>query len=163
MVGELKKWQIDVGLGELRVSKEPAILVSRALGSCVAVALYDKKRKIGGLAHIMLPKEISRSIHAPGKYADQAIPSMLKKMKEAGCNGMIVAKIAGGSAMFESKASSIGAIGRNNIEMVRRVLRQMGIPLVASDVGGQTARSVFFDTKTGCLVVRLASGKTKRL
>ena len=45
----------NVGIGEYRVARPPAVLVSLGLGSCVGVALYDPERKVGGLAHIMLP------------------------------------------------------------------------------------------------------------
>jgi chemotaxis protein CheD len=44
-----------VAMGEGVVTRESHIISSSGLGSCVAVTIYDTKRKIGGLAHIMLP------------------------------------------------------------------------------------------------------------
>ncbi|MCL5291928.1 MAG: chemotaxis protein CheD [Actinobacteria bacterium] len=160
---EVKSTEHNVGLGELKASSGRVVLVTRALGSCIAVALYDRERKVGGLAHVMLPKGSSRSIGTAGKFADEAISNLLLEMKKFGCDGTVVAKIAGGSEMFKSKGSSIGTIGKNNIEMVKQVLRKMKVPVVASDVGGNKARSVFFDTETGLLMVRSVNGETRRM
>ncbi len=44
-----------VGMGRIVVERDPAVLSCIGLGSCIGVSLYDKEKKIGGLAHIMLP------------------------------------------------------------------------------------------------------------
>ncbi len=45
-----------VGIGEYLVDKNPGILITLGLGSCVAVCIRDKvKGGIGGLVHVMLP------------------------------------------------------------------------------------------------------------
>lgn len=46
---------IKVGMADLNYTRHPGILVTLGLGSCVGIALYDKKIKMIGLAHIMLP------------------------------------------------------------------------------------------------------------
>ena len=45
----------QVKMGEGMITRTPHTILSRGLGSCVAITLYDTQRKIGGLAHIMLP------------------------------------------------------------------------------------------------------------
>jgi len=45
-------------MGEGVVTREPHIISSSGLGSCVVVTIYDTKHKIGGLAHIMLPESL---------------------------------------------------------------------------------------------------------
>ena len=47
--------RIEVGMGEGAVAVDPQVLSSPGIGSCVAVALYDSERRIGGMAHVMLP------------------------------------------------------------------------------------------------------------
>ena len=47
--------RIQVAIGEGVVARPPHIISALGLGSCVAVTLYDTQRRIGGLAHIMLP------------------------------------------------------------------------------------------------------------
>jgi chemotaxis receptor (MCP) glutamine deamidase CheD len=47
--------KIMIIVGEGVVRKAPVVFSSVGLGSCVVVTLYDTKRCIGGLAHIMVP------------------------------------------------------------------------------------------------------------
>ncbi|MGZ3387730.1 MAG: chemotaxis protein CheD, partial [Isosphaeraceae bacterium] len=45
-----------VGISDLKVSNNPAdSMITYALGSCIAVAVYDPVAKVGGLLHFMLP------------------------------------------------------------------------------------------------------------
>jgi len=56
-----KKIMIIVGEGV--VSRAPTVFSSVGLGSCVVIILYDAKRCIGGLAHIMLPGKRQRTLN----------------------------------------------------------------------------------------------------
>ena len=70
---------IKVGMADLKVGKDPAILISYGLGSCIGISLYDPQTKIGGLLHIMLPDSSqSRATDNPAKFADTGIPLMLE-------------------------------------------------------------------------------------
>ena len=143
----------NVGIGEYRVVKAPGVLVSLGLGSCVGVALYDPERKIGGLAHVMLPSSNGATrVTNPGKYADMAIKMMIQEMvKQGASKRRLLAKIAGGATMFKNKKSSIGD---RNVESVRRILREEGIRIVGEDTGKDYGRSIEFDLETGELRVR---------
>ncbi|GAB1483918.1 hypothetical protein MASR2M78_27350 [Treponema sp.] len=47
---------LNVGIGEWAVSKSiDDVIKTYALGSCVAVIIYDAKAKVGGLIHVALP------------------------------------------------------------------------------------------------------------
>ena len=47
---------LNVGIGEWIVSNDPAdTLKTYALGSCVAVLIYDASQMIAGMIHIALP------------------------------------------------------------------------------------------------------------
>ena len=49
--------QIVVGVGDGGVSRNPdSTIVTYALGSCVAVILYDPVAKVAGMLHYMLPE-----------------------------------------------------------------------------------------------------------
>ena len=46
-----------VRMGELAISDTPGdVLVSLGLGSCIGLALVDKRAGVAGLAHIVLPQ-----------------------------------------------------------------------------------------------------------
>ena len=43
------------GIGEMKIAHNPGLLIVTGIGSCIALVLYDKYVKVGGIAHIMLP------------------------------------------------------------------------------------------------------------
>ncbi|SHM11313.1 chemotaxis protein CheD [Caldanaerovirga acetigignens] len=149
---------IRVGMGEYKTAKAPAMLVSFGLGSCVGVALYDGVRKIGGLAHIMLPDSslAGKKDFNPGKFADTAIEHLVAELKNGGASTKnLVAKIAGGAQMFQLKSeNSVMMIGKRNVEAVRRKLNQLNIDLIAEDVEGNYGRTIEFCCETGKLTVK---------
>lgn len=145
---------IEIGIAELSVAEAPMRLITPALGSCVAVALYDGSAKRGGLAHVMLPTVFDDSSEMPGRFADTAIPELVKQMRAAGSlSGRLEAKIAGGAAMFRGE-SPIANIGDRNIAEVKRQLALMSIPLLAEDTGEAHARTVELVLESGEFLVR---------
>mgnify|MGYP004707904855 CR=1 FL=1 len=65
------------------------------------------------------------------------------------------AKIAGGAKMFTFTSDRPGFdIGMRNIEQVKRLLSELGVPLIASDVGGSWGRTVIHNTETGTTRVK---------
>jgi chemotaxis protein CheD len=146
-----------VGISDYAVSKNPDILVTYALGSCVGIGLYDGALKIGGLSHIMLPEitQFSKNETNRMKFADTALVDMVEQMRKLGSNPRrLTAKIAGGARMFQTQpGSSIGSIGDRNVESVKRVLRQLQIPIAAEDTGKDYGRTVYFDLSTGKMKV----------
>ncbi|KXG77636.1 Chemoreceptor glutamine deamidase CheD [Fervidicola ferrireducens] len=149
---------IRVGMGEYKTAKAPALLVSFGLGSCVGVALYDGAKKIGGLAHIMLPDSslTGKRDFNPGKFADTAIDYLIAELRDKGANTKkLVAKIAGGAQMFQLKSeNSVMMIGKRNVEAVRKKLNQLNIDLIAEDVEGNYGRTIEFCCETGELTVK---------
>jgi len=159
---------VNVGIGQLKVAKAPVVLVTHNLGSCVGVALYDVYRKIGGLAHITLPSytTINNLQNENPKFADSAIPLMIKKMEEMGAQcSFMIAKIAGGADMFglPSNAPFELDIGKQNVEAVKHCLQKYGINVVAEEVLGSIPRTMELDLATGKVVLRTAQRKTRFL
>lgn len=155
----------NVGVAEIKVSTNSDTLASYGLGSCVAVAMFDPFKKIGGLAHVMLPCSRGKeSEETPGKFADLAVHHLYEEMIRAGARGRgIRCKIVGGSQMFEipgsnSRGSSLAGgpqahIGSRNVEAVKKALEEKGVPLVGEDTGGNYGRTVKFNTSSGELEV----------
>lgn len=144
-----------VGIGEYRVADAPGIVITRGLGSCVGVVIYDHARRCGGLAHIMLPssKEFA-NFNNPYKFADLAIPALCTTLRQKGCVSL-QARIAGGAKMFNFSSERPGFdIGARNADQVKQVLKDLGIPLLAEDIGGSWGRTVILDTQTGVTKVR---------
>lgn len=151
---------INVGVAQIKVASQPAILRT-ILGSCIGICIYDRFKKIGGLAHILLPVNTTKG-NNPEKYADTAIPLMVKQLlKDGAKKEYLSAKITGGAAMFKFEGgASIGQIGERNTGETRKILGKMGIPILEEDLGGSTGRVIDFYLEDGRLKVK-ASGEEK--
>jgi len=159
------KDKIQVSMGEGVVARAPQVVSSTGLGSCVAVTLYDRQRRIGGLAHIALPDSVSLNGHlGPYRCANTAIATLLNKLRarEATKSG-IVAKMVGGARMFASYDDSETGIGEQNIVSVKHLLTREGIPLIGEDTGGHRGRSVEFHLDSGKLTVMVIGEEDKEI
>ena len=123
------------------------------LGSCVGLALYDRRCAIGGLAHIVLPSARGKT-DRPGKFVDTAIPALIDEMKKLARRELnLIAKLAGGASMFA--VSEVGNIGSKNIASCEQVLGEFGIPIVARHCGGSQGRRMSFNTADGKVVIEI--------
>ncbi len=154
---------ITVGIADLNIAKEPDVLVTYALGSCVGICLYDPEKKIAGLAHIMLP--LSREAANGGvdnrrRYADTGIMELIQTMSLAGAStSRLVAKIAGGAQMFSTN-SSVFNIGDRNVAAVKKILAAYKIKILAEETGSNYGRTVYFHPENGIMEVRAATKQT---
>ncbi len=156
--------------GEYYASSENH-LISTVLGSCVAVVLYDEKRKTGGMNHYMLPGKYADldSGYRPsrnmlddphrGKLGVFAMQLLIARLIDAGADrGSLKAKIFGGGnvlgngKMWGGKNSS--DIGSYNVELAYSYLEREQIPIVSSDVRGYVARKLFLEPRTGYVYLK---------
>ncbi|WP_139488964.1 chemotaxis protein CheD [Brevibacillus dissolubilis] len=158
---------IKIGMADLGVAKPPNRLRTTGLGSCVGVVLYDSGKKIGGMAHVMLPdSSLGKSAEVNiGKYADTAIPTLIKQMEQEGANCRnMVAKLAGGAQMFSFlSGNDTMRIGPRNVEACKMFLAKAGIRIVAEDTGGNCGRTIEFDATTGILNIRTVNQGVKEV
>lgn len=145
-----------VKIGELSVIAGEGVLYTIGLGSCVAVVLYDAAKKIGGLAHVMLPAPSPRGHPSPGRFAPIAVPALIEGMVAIGARKRgITARISGGAAMFKDVLPMEGVrLGERNIAAVKEALAKASIPLRGEETGGTFGRSVFFDAADGSVLIR---------
>jgi chemotaxis protein CheD len=158
---------VKVGMADLNIATDGAILKTTGLGSCVGLTLYDPIRKIAGMAHVMLPSsDIARETKMNlAKYADTAIPELLDRMIAAGAYmERMKAKMAGGAQMFAMSGQSDSLrIGPRNVESCSEVLNKFKIPIISQDTGGSFGRTVEFDSNSGMLSIRSVQFGTKEI
>ncbi|MEW6685097.1 MAG: chemotaxis protein CheD [Candidatus Edwardsbacteria bacterium] len=150
---------VKVKIADFRIGMSPEILATSALGSCLAIILYDAKKKIGGLAHVMLPDfSLCKDKDNPAKFPVSAIDAMVEEMKKKGTNIKdITAKLVGGANMFANVIRrEVGTmnIGERNIRQAKEHLQKREIPLVSEDTGGDYGRSLEFYLETGLVIVK---------
>ncbi len=156
--------EMQVGIAEYKIAREPGRLITLGLGSCVGVSLYDPVARIGGLLHVMLPDSTQfNNVNKPAKFADLGIPLLIREMQGMGANtGRLQAKLAGGAQMFSGMDDKMALnIGQRNAEKSREVLKLLGIRIISEDVGGNKGRTMIVDTRTGEVTIRTLGNKLK--
>lgn len=149
---------VKVGMADLNLALNGDVLKTTGLGSCVGLTLYDPLRKIAGMAHVMLPSSsIARDLQFNvAKYADTAIPDLLQRMIELGAKQeRLQAKMAGGAQMFAfAGQTDTLRIGPRNVETCTLLLKDLKIPVIGQDTGGNYGRTIEFDSSSGLLSIR---------
>jgi chemotaxis protein CheD len=121
------------------------------LGSCVAVTLWNPRRRIGGMCHFLLPTR-TRPANAPrdGKYGDEAIGMMVDAILRAGTRPQdYEAHLYGGADTMPDIERAMKYVGERNIETGWRLIDQFGFNLMGVDVGENVPRVVRMNLLTG--------------
>jgi chemotaxis protein CheD len=145
---------LTVGIGDCKVSNDPAdTLVTHALGSCIAVVLYDPLARVAGLLHYMLPEsslDPDKASRRPFIFADSGIALFFEIASQLGAAKSRSVVTAMGGAQMLVPAGSL-KIGQRNYEAMKNALRKAGITLYKEEIGGTCSRSIAIDVATGCL------------
>jgi chemotaxis protein CheD len=141
------KHSIFLKPGELHITEKPTV-VSTILGSCVSLTMFHGQSGTGGICHAILPKNPTDSGCDPFRYVDSVVYSMLKMFATVGINRKeIEVKLFGGADVIAH--STKNTIGLKNITEALAVIARESLKLIASDVGGDAGRKLFFYTHTG--------------
>lgn len=148
---------VVVGISDCAVSRDPAnTLVTYALGSCVAVALYDPVSKAGGLLHIILPESQlnpEKAAQNPWMFADTGLPKMLEQIARVGADKRrLVVRLAGGAQVLDPQGTF--NIGKRNIMATKKMLWKAGLLLAGEAVGGEVSRTVRLVLESGGFYIR---------
>lgn len=123
-------------------------VIKTVLGSCVAVCLWDRVKKTGGMNHYVYPR--SSKSERTAKYGDLSLPYMLKMILRAGSKKEdLIAHIIGGA----DNLSLSTKIGEQNYKLARKFLEKHKIHVASEDVGGSIGKKVVFDTSTGEVLI----------
>jgi chemotaxis protein CheD len=149
---------VSLPMGEIAVARTGTLRT--LLGSCLGVALYDRRLQLGALAHIVLPVS-SGETAPPGKFADTAVPAMLEQLKSLtnGSRLRLEAKIAGGANMFAT-ADVENSIGMQNTLAIERALETHRIPIAGRHCGGEQGRKMTFDLTSGAVTIDVVGAES---
>jgi len=147
--------QVYVHPGETRVVKQPALLRT-VLGSCVGVTFLVTAQGFAALCHPMLPQSVAARLSKPDaklgrRYVDFAIREIGRRLDALGMvrREAVVKLFGGGDVLLTPLAARRPTVGRQNVEMARRVLAEEGFAIAASSVGGSAGIRLEFNTETG--------------
>ena len=148
----IEKKPPTVGMSQIVFLEAPETAHS-VFGSCIALSMYHPRRKIGALAHIVLPNSSGRE-GQPGKFADTAVPHIVGELNKRGADTKgLVAKMCGGSAMFGGGGPI--QIGEENVTAVTELLKDLKIPITGTHLGGAKGRRVTFDCANGDVTIEI--------
>jgi chemotaxis protein CheD len=144
------------GIGEMVLSSSPSDhLVAYGLGSCIALAVWDPRSHVGGLAHFMLPSGPANDA-SPVKFIDTGLDVFLKAMEAKGCMlSRSILKAAGAAAMLTVGGGL--AIGKRNAESMQAALSERGLSLTATALGGNAGRTVQLEVADGRFLIKSLS------
>jgi len=150
-----------VGIGELVVSNAgDGLITTHAIGSCIAVCLFDPLAAVAGMLHFLLPDSRvnpARARQQPGVFADTGIPLLFQTAYEFGLSKRrAIVKLVGGAEMTETISATF-TTGRRNALAARNLLWRNGVFVAAEDIGGARARSLHLSVRDGRL--RVSSGE----
>lgn len=145
--------------GEYFVSNEE-VLIMTTLGSCIAVCLWDRNARIGGLNHFMLPDANPDGDRggdsSGGRFGTFAMELLINAMLKRGAmRGSLEAKVFGGGHVIQGMTTLL--VGERNTQFAFDYLATERIPVVSKDVLDTCARKVCFLPLTGkAMIKRLA-------
>lgn len=146
-----------VGIADCKVSRDPGDqLVTYALGSCIAVMVWDQASKAGGMLHFMLPEsglDKKKAEQTPYMFADTGVPLLFQRVYGMGGQKRnLIVRIAGGAQVMD--AGGVFNIGKRNHLAVKKLLWKEGILVHAENVGGMVSRTVRMDLVNGRMTIR---------
>lgn len=157
---------IEVQMAQMVISQAPSVLVTKGLGSCLGITFFDPFRKIGAMAHPMLPDfSKSRAQVNPNRYVNSVIKSTLEELKNKGCSSSrLEIKIFGGAHMFRCiNTDSVLNVGQRNTEIAWAVFKELGLNILGQEVGGTFGRTIFLNLETGKVLIKTISWGEKEV
>jgi chemotaxis protein CheD len=149
--------QVVIGISDAKVSRDPdSMLVTYALGSCIAVCLFEPVARVAGMLHIMLPDstlDLRKAEANPWMFADTGVAQLLRHMAAHGAaERRLKVRLAGGAQVMND--GGIFNIGKRNHTAVRKILWKAGLMVDGEATGGEVSRTVRMEVGTGRLWVR---------
>jgi chemotaxis protein CheD len=146
--------------GEYFVHDEDLVIFT-TLGSCIAACLWDRRARVGGLNHFMLPE--SGGAQDGGRYGSYAMELLINELLKRGASrSTLEAKVFGGGQVVSGMHTM--NIGQRNTEFVFDYLRTEHIPVISKDVLEIYPRKVcFFPASGKAMVKRLAPAHPEAL
>ncbi len=154
--------RVDVGIGGFHISNDPDVEIKTyALGSCVALVVWDASAIVGGLIHMALPEasvNLDKAREQPGYFVDTGIPLFLNELAAMGASRKTsFLKMIGGSSILDE--NSTFDIGRRNILAVKKVLWRLGMGVHKEETGGSNSRTVALRIAEGTVEISNSSKK----
>ena len=132
--------RVNIVQGEYYVSKDPNVVLTTILGSCVAACIRDPQAGAGGMNHFLLPgDEDFMSRQRAEHYGVHLMELLVNGLLQRGAQrGRLEAKLFGGARTMRG----LSDIGERNADFAERFLRNEGIAIIGGSLRGARGRRV---------------------
>jgi len=131
--------------------------VKTLLGSCVAITMWSKSLKLGGMCHYKLPRRLtSPSTQLDGSYGEEAMLLFMQNMSRFMLKpaDMTVGVFGAGNMFSSVVKSNEKSIGMQNIKLAHQLLKKLDFSIAHESLGGNVSRKISFDLITGVVKVQ---------
>jgi len=143
--------------GEFYVTREDEVIMT-VLGSCVSACIWDKRLKIGGMNHFMLPEipcdglNFTEKLNSQSaRYGNVAMEKLINELLKQGAKKCdLEVKVCGGGRII----TKMSDIGLRNIEFVKDYLQIENLAIKSEDLGDVYPRKVLFYPIDGTLRIK---------
>ena len=145
---------VHLQIGQCIVTRNE-LMISTVLGSCVSATFFHRKTGFAGIFHAMLPQyPQGGDTMGSCKYVDFSIAQIHARAAKLGIAPRSVeVKLFGGGFTINSERKhtvrDIVDVGKKNVEMAEKVLKQHRYVVSSEDVLGEHGRKLYFHTGTG--------------
>jgi chemotaxis protein CheD len=149
-----------VGVADMKIASSPEDeIITYALGSCLGITLYDPVSRIGSMVHVMLPSSSIDPVKAaanPCMFVDSGVKTLFLETYKAGAQrNRLIVVAAGGACANGLEQDDYFQIGKRNVTVLRSLLWKNGIILKNCDFGGNLARTLSLDIRSGKVTLRI--------
>lgn len=132
--------------GEVVISDNSSTVLVTLLGSCISVCMFDLGAQVGGMNHFLLPGGGGGHDSMALRFGVNSMEMLINGiLKAGGSRSRLACKVFGGAAVVPS----LGRVGHENCNFVKKYLADEGIDCVSHSLGGVLARRVRFWPTTG--------------
>ncbi len=143
---------VPIQTGDLIVAQD-VLFESGAIGSGIFLCLWDPQKKMGGVALCLFTDSTQTSNSKVGLIFSQALPLLINKLTEGGCDPKkITARACGGGLTLASPPLLDWPL--QFPERVAALFTEHALVPGGIDFGGIQSRSVEFNTETGVLLIK---------
>lgn len=148
-----------IGVADMAISSSPEeVLITYSLGSCIAIVIYDKRAKVGGMLHYMLPEssmDKEKAMRNPAMFADSGISILFRQSYQFGAKKeSLIVKAVGGAQILDE--NGVFNIGKRNYLAMRKIFWRNNVMVSAEHVGGSVNRTVRLEMNTGQVFVKVS-------
>lgn len=161
--------RVTIDPGEYFATREGSITLTTLLGSCVSACLFDPVNRVIGMNHFLLAnrryaKDMPVLDSEVGRYGINAMEVLINEMLKQGAKRQnLNSKVFGGGDVLKHyRGQSKGGdnsffVGEVNSRFVREYLKTEKIPVIASHLGGDHGRVIYFKSDDYSVYMRRIS------